>query len=63
MAGGKITFYVDIVSPFCYMGYYFLRVGPWFCSAPPSRRNAIPCLPLPWKTFFGFLRYPVRFNA
>jgi predicted DsbA family dithiol-disulfide isomerase len=26
MPGGKITYYVDIVSPFCYLGYYFLRV-------------------------------------
>ena len=27
MPGGKITLYVDIVSPFAYMGYYYLRVG------------------------------------
>ncbi|ETI26949.1 hypothetical protein G647_10048 [Cladophialophora carrionii CBS 160.54] len=29
---GKITFYIDIVSPFCYMGYYFLRHSPIFKS-------------------------------
>ncbi|EXJ70742.1 uncharacterized protein A1O5_05732 [Cladophialophora psammophila CBS 110553] len=28
--GGKITLYVDIVSPFAYLGYYFLRHSPIF---------------------------------
>lgn len=27
MARPKITLYVDIVSPFAYLGYYMLRVG------------------------------------
>ncbi|KIW25862.1 uncharacterized protein PV07_08998 [Cladophialophora immunda] len=29
-AKGKITLYVDIVSPFAYLGYYFLRHSPIF---------------------------------
>jgi len=32
MPGGKITYYVDLVSPFCYLGYYFLRHSPIFKS-------------------------------
>lgn len=28
MAGPKITLYVDIVSPFAYLAYYYLRVSP-----------------------------------
>ena len=27
MGNGKITLYLDIVSPFGYMGYYMLRVS------------------------------------
>ncbi|KIX00409.1 uncharacterized protein Z518_10548 [Rhinocladiella mackenziei CBS 650.93] len=30
MAGPKITLYVDIVSPFAYLGYYMLRNSPVF---------------------------------
>ena len=30
MAKPKITLYVDIVSPFAYMGYYMLRHHPAF---------------------------------
>jgi predicted DsbA family dithiol-disulfide isomerase len=37
MAGPlKITLYVDIVSPFAYMGYYMLRVSFFSLSFSPT---------------------------
>lgn len=48
MAKPKITLYVDIVSPFGYMGYYMLRVS-WvpFPFPFPSIFRHTPAGPVP----------------
>ena len=45
MPGEKITLYVDVVSPFAYMGYYFLRVRP--CATLEYRMLCPASLPAP----------------
>ena len=63
MATPKITLYVDVVSPFAYLGYYALRVGPFIgyysCSSHKGFTISLDLDSL-LQLFLSFLTVDVR---